>query len=49
VKVNRRILELVLEEFGDKDCYDRKSGSSKPKMVTKDAYTAKYSVAVPDL
>jgi hypothetical protein len=48
-KGNRRIVELVLEEIADKDCYDRISGSSKPKMITKDAYTVKYSVAVPDL
>jgi hypothetical protein len=47
-----KTLELVkdvLEEVADKDCYDRIPRPSKPKMITKESYTAKYSVAVPDL
>lgn len=52
IKRVSKTLELVqdvLEEVADKDCYDRISGSSKPRKKTKDDYTAKYNVAVSDL
>lgn len=39
----------VIEEFADKDCYDRISESSKPRSLTKDDYFHAYSVSPSDL
>jgi hypothetical protein len=39
----------VLEEFGDKDCYDRCSEASKPRELAKADYEKTYAVPVSDL
>lgn len=39
----------VLEDIGDKDCYDRISQSSKPRELTKSDYVTTYGVDVDDL
>lgn len=39
----------VLEEIGDKDCYDRISNSSKPRELSKLDYDHAYGVRVADL
>jgi len=39
----------VLEEIGDKDCYDRISESSKPRELAKPDYELAYGVPVADL
>eukprot|EP01032_Pedospumella_encystans_P022886 gene22886-25922_t len=47
-KVMEKVLE-VLEEIGDKDCYDRISESSKPRELAKPDYELAYGVPVADL
>ena len=42
-------LRDLVEELGDKDCYDRISVSSKPRELTKAEYTNVYDVPVQDL
>eukprot|EP01032_Pedospumella_encystans_P020711 gene20711-23525_t len=39
----------VLEEIGDKDCYDRISESSRPRELAKSDYEVAYGVPVADL
>ena len=39
----------VLEDFCDKNCYDRISETSKPRELTKSAYGKTYKVLVADL
>jgi hypothetical protein len=47
-KTMRAVLE-VLEEIGDKDCYDRISESSKPRELSKSDYERSFGVVVVDL
>ena len=47
-KTMSAVLE-VLEEIGDKDCYDRISESSKPKELAKSDYELAYKVKAADL
>jgi len=47
-KTMSAVLE-VLEEIGDKDCYDRISESSKPRELTKSDYEVAYGMPVADL
>eukprot|EP01032_Pedospumella_encystans_P026783 gene26783-30266_t len=47
-KVMEKVLE-VLEEIGDKDCYDRISESSKPRELAKSDYELAYGMPVADL
>ena len=42
-------IEEVLEDIGDKDCYDRISESSKPREVTKTDYQKDNGVIVAEL
>jgi len=42
-------LRDLVEELGDKDCYDRISASSKPRELTKTDYANAYDVPVQDL
>lgn len=48
VKTMSSVVE-VLEEIGDKDCYDRISESSKPRELAKSDYAIAYKVPVADL
>eukprot|EP01032_Pedospumella_encystans_P020870 gene20870-23700_t len=47
-KTMSAVLE-VLEEIGDKDCYDRISESSKPRELAKSDYELAYQVKAADL
>jgi hypothetical protein len=47
-KTMRAVLE-VLEEIGDKDCYDKISESSKTRGLSKTDYTNSFNVTVSDL